>query len=123
MLVEVLVKLLGCLRGQVVDLAAYHEEDREQILRDNCEDKCFECETMEKEGDHVDQEYELKSPDFKAVGIECFVSSEMYNLVVYLPVESLGYPIENETHRDSYNPGDEETDSLMLISIPVFDIL
>lgn len=93
MLEEVLVKLLGCFRGQVVDLAAYHEEDREEVLRDDSEDKCFECETMEKERDHVDQEYELKSPDFKAVGIECFVSSEMYNLVVYLPVESLGYPI------------------------------
>jgi hypothetical protein len=89
MLEEVLVKLFGCLWGQVVDLAAYHKEDREQVLRDDCEDKCFECETMEKEGDHVYQKYELKSPDFKAVGIECFVSSEMYNLVVYLLVESL----------------------------------
>lgn len=79
---EVLVELLGVVRGQVIDLAGYHEAYREEVDWQYGEQEASQGKSVQYEWDNVDHENIEDKSELEGICVQMLIGSEVDYFVV-----------------------------------------
>lgn len=107
----------------MVDLSAYHEEEREQVDRHHRKDEAFQCKSLNEQGHEVHNDHEEANSCAQTLFVKMIIFGQGdHSLKVFLG-QCLPGASHHETHRHADKPNEEEADGLITVCLLVLDIL